>query len=352
MTTVAVLGAGVMASALTVPLSDNGHDVRLVGTHLDRDIIASVQESRLHPVLQHQLPGSVRAFQLEDAEAACAGADVVLSGVNSFGVHWAGQRLATLLRPGQLVVAIAKGLEAAPNGDLQILPEVLASEVPGPLRAQVSWSAIAGPSIAGEVAARRSTCVVFTGRDQPALERLATTFRTACYHVWTSTDLIGVEVCAAMKNCYAFGAGFAEGVLEATGEADGKDRNFNYTSALFAEASVEMARMVRLLGGLAETVAWLPGVGDLYVTSLAGRNVRVGRLVGRGMRFSEAQATMPGVTLEGIAAIGVIGDALPKLAKRGVIGGGDFPLLRRLHQVVADDAWPELPWGTFFGGEA
>ena len=96
MTTIAILGAGVMASALTVPLADNGHDVRLVGTHLDRDIIDTVRATGVHPGLQRKLPSSVRPYQLEQADAAFDRAEIVVSGVNSLGVAWAGQRLAEL----------------------------------------------------------------------------------------------------------------------------------------------------------------------------------------------------------------------------------------------------------------
>src|SRR5215218_10799174 len=212
MTTVSVLGAGVMATALTFPLVDNGHDVRLVGTHLDRGIIDSIRATGVQPNLDLKVPETVRAYQLEEAEEAFEGAQVAMSGVNSFGVRWAGKQFASLLRPGMHVLSIAKGMEATGNGDLRILPEVLAEEVPPKLREQVSWSAIAGPSIAGEVAVRRDTCVVFTGRDASVLEEMASLFRTAYYHVWTSTDFVGVEVCAAAKNCYALGAGFMEGI--------------------------------------------------------------------------------------------------------------------------------------------
>jgi len=93
------------------------------------------------------------------------------------------------------------------------------------------------------------------------------------------------------------------------------------------------------------------GIFDpIFVTSMGGRNVRVGRLVGSGLRFSEAREQMPGVTLEG-AAIEVIGGALPKLAGRGIVEKGDFPLIRHLHSVVALDQPLDMPWGTFFGGE-
>jgi glycerol-3-phosphate dehydrogenase (NAD(P)+) len=219
MSTIVILGSGVMASALTFPLADNGHDIRLVGTHLDREIIDGVRATGVHPGLARRLPEPVRPFQLDQIEAAFAGAEIVMSGVNSLGVQWAGQRIAALLEPGMQVIAIAKGMAASENGDLNILPDVLADQVPADLRARVGWAAIGGPSIAGEVAARRDTCVVFTGHDQATLDRLAAAFRTGWYHVWTSTDLVGVEVSAALKNCYALGVGFAEGVWTGSARA-------------------------------------------------------------------------------------------------------------------------------------
>jgi glycerol-3-phosphate dehydrogenase (NAD(P)+) len=352
MTNIAILGSGVMGSALAVPLADNGHDVRLVGTFLDTEIIDSVKATGIHPGLGRKLPKSVRPFQLEEVEAAFEGAEIVLSGVNSFGVRWAGQQLARLLKPDTTVIAIAKGMEAADNGDLRILPDVQAEQVPEELRSQIAWAAIGGPSIAGEVAARRDTCVVFTGREQAALDRLAATFRTGWYHVWTSTDLVGVEVSAAMKNCYAVGVGFAEGVLDRLGQADNPDRNHNYEAALFAQGAVETGQMVRLLGGRPETPQGLAGVGDMFVTSTGGRNVRVGRLVGGGLHFSDARARMGSITLEGAAAIQAIGGALPKLTDRGIIGPEDFPLMRHLHAVVDRDQPLRMPWSAFFGGEA
>jgi glycerol-3-phosphate dehydrogenase (NAD(P)+) len=352
MGTIAILGSGVMGSALTFPLADNGHDIRLVGTHLDRDIIDSVRASGVHPGLQRKLPESVRPYQVEEIEAAFDGAEVIVSGVNSFGVRWAGQRLAALLQPEMLVIAIAKGMAADDDGHLRILPEVLAEQVPLELRSRASWAAIGGPSIAGEVAARRDTCVVFTGHEQSALDRLAATFRTGWYHVWTSTDVVGVEASAAMKNCYAVGIGSAEGILERLGRAGSPDRNHNYEAALFAQATVEIGQMVRMLGGRPETPYGLAGVGDLYVTATGGRNIRVGRLLGGGLRFSDARARLGDITLEGAAAIQVIGGALPKLTDRGVIGREDFPLLRQLHAVVGRDQPLEISWGAFFGGEA
>jgi glycerol-3-phosphate dehydrogenase (NAD(P)+) len=351
MTAVAVLGSGVMGSALAVPLADNGHDVRLVGTHLDREIIDSVKTSGVHPGLDAPLPPSVRAYQLEEAPDAFAGVEIVLSGVNSFGVRWAGEQLARLLPDAALVIAIAKGLEAGEKGELRTLPEVLMECWSEAQRADHGVCAITGPSIAGEVAARRETCVVFAGREERALDRLATTFRTDAYRVRTSIDLVGCEVCAALKNCYALAIGCAEGVLEARGAADRPDRMHNYEAALFAQGAVEMRRMVELLGGQPETADWLPGVGDMYVTSTGGRNVRVGKLLGAGMPFDKASAELGNPTLEGAAAIREIGEVLPHLTTGGLVGPEEFPLLRHLYEVIVLEQPVEMPWDSFFGGE-
>ncbi|MBA2715393.1 MAG: glycerol-3-phosphate dehydrogenase, partial [Rubrobacteraceae bacterium] len=105
MTTVSILGSGIMATALSFPLSDNGHEVRLVGTHLDREIIDSIQQTGVHPDLDLRLPDGVRAYQLEEAESAFEDAQVAMSGVNSFGVHWASEQFASLLKPGMMVIA-------------------------------------------------------------------------------------------------------------------------------------------------------------------------------------------------------------------------------------------------------
>jgi glycerol-3-phosphate dehydrogenase (NAD(P)+) len=219
------------------------------------------------------------------------------------------------------------------------------------LRARVGWAAIIGPSIAGEVAARRESCVVFCGDDETVLDRLAAAFRTDWYHVWTSTDFVGCEVCAAAKNCYALGIGLAEGALARRGESESQDRAHNYEAALFAQSAVEIRQWAQLVGGRPETPLWLPGVGDLYVTSTGGRNVRVGHLLGNGLRFTDAAASLGNPTLEGAAAIKVFGAALVKLTERGVVADADFPLMRHLYEVIALEQPLDMPWSRFFGGE-
>ncbi|MEL4505073.1 glycerol-3-phosphate dehydrogenase [Luteococcus sp. H138] len=354
MATLVVLGSGIMATALATPFTDNGHTVRLVGTHLDREIIESIQQTGIHPNLGLKVPEGTEAYQLEDAAKAFDGVDLVMSGVNSFGVEWAGEQLAGLLRPGMHVMALAKGLRADDEGNFEILPNVLANQVPEELRKQVTWSAIAGPSIAGEVAVHRHTCVTFTGDDMKTLEMWRELFETDYYHVWLNTDFKGIELMAATKNCYAFGAGFMHGTLQKLQSEDAVESpyvNYNYGAAIFGQASIEMQEWLQLLGCDPQTVMGIAGIGDCFVTSMGGRNVKVGTLVGTGLTFSEAKAKMPGVTLEGATCIVVVGQALKALTERGVVPPEQFPLLRHLYEVVGEDKAVDVPWKKFFGSD-
>ncbi|MGA4508190.1 NAD(P)H-dependent glycerol-3-phosphate dehydrogenase [Propionibacteriaceae bacterium G1746] len=352
MAKIAVLGAGIMATALTWPLTDNGHEVALVGTHLDEDIITSIQTTGVHPNLDLKVNEGVTAYQLADAAKAFEGADLVMSGVNSFGVDWVADQFATLLKPGTNVISITKGMQADEDGTLHILPEVIKKRVGAELADSCKWAAITGPSIAGELAVRHDTAVVFTSVDQEYVTWLADLFRTDYYHVWTSTDWVGCEVAAAAKNIYAFGAGFAKGILQAAGKENDRYGMFNYGAALFAQGSVELRQFIELLGGRGETATGLCGVGDMFVTSMGGRNVKAGTFVGSGVKFSEVRDVhMLGVTLEGVAAIRVVGAALAPLTERGVIKPEDFPFCRYLYEIIEHDAPLDLPWSTFFGGE-
>lgn len=348
MARVAVLGAGVMGSALTYPLADNGHDVRLVGTHLDTAIIESCRAIGMHPRLGRALAPGVQTYSFDEIAEGLAGADVIALGVNSRGVEWAGHALAPYVRAGQPIVMVTKGLAATDTGDLRIFPDVLADELPAHLRTSVPIAAIGGPSIAGELAGRRETCVVFTCRDGAALEQLAPLFATSYYHLWTSTDIVGVEVCVALKNIYALGVGLVPGLLDAAGGLDGNAAMHNQAAAFFAQGLTETAELVQLLGGGLETVFSLPGAGDLYVTCQGGRNSRMGKLLGRGVPIDEAQATMSGETVEGVEAVSVIAPAITKLIVRGVLAPDAFPLLRRIYDVAVGGAPVEPIFERFF----
>ena len=111
-----------------------------------------------------------------------------------------------------------------------------------------------------------------------------------------------------------------------------------------------MGQLLRLQGGRPETAYGLAGVGDMYVTSAGGRNIQVGRLIGAGMTFSEADAKLGHITLEDAAAIRVIGSALPQLTERGLVQPSEFPLPRALYEVIGKDQMLAVPWSALFGG--
>ncbi len=347
MSTIAIVGAGMMGSALAWPLADNGHEVRLVGTPLDEDIISSIRYNGLHPKLQRQMPSRLIPFNHTELDRALAGVDLIASGVSSFGVPWFAETVGPKLKTGVPVIAVTKGLEDQPDGDLLTLPEATARRLPAQLRGLVSLNAIAGPCIAHELAARRQTSVVFCGKDQAVLEGIKQVFQTAYYHIWTSTHLTGVEVCAALKNAYAMGVGLAVGMMEQAGP-DGLAAMYNPQAALFAQSCLEMRRMLALLGCDPGEIDWLPGAGDLYVTVFGGRTVRLGKLLGQGNTFNEARSKMAGETLESVEIITRIGRALHRLEGRGRARTSDFPLILHLDEIINQGKTVDIPWDKFF----
>jgi glycerol-3-phosphate dehydrogenase (NAD(P)+) len=346
MATITVLGAGMMGSALCVPLVDAGHDVRLVGTHLDAQIISELERTATHPKLKLELPRAIRPYRVERLGEALRGADVIGLGVSSAGVAWAAERLREHAIGERPVLMITKGLELR-GGALRILPDVVA-DVLGSGSAPV---AVAGPCIAGELARRVESCVLFTGRDVRTARELAALARTDYYHVFTSEDTLGVEVCAALKNAYAMGIGFAAGLHEHAGGSAGSVAMHNHEAAVFAQSVLEMQRVVLLCGGDPASASSLAGVGDLDVTCSGGRTGRFGRWLGLGVGLSEAVARMEGATLECLEILQVMRAALSGYEARGELGARELPLLRHLMSVALDDEAVRVPFGAFFGGE-
>lgn len=155
----AILGAGMMGSAVAWPLSDNGYRVNLIGTHLDGEIIKSCKNNRFHPRLKRKIPDQVTPFYIEELETALKGVDFIVSGVNSMGVRWVGQTLAPFMKAGDRIISITKGLETDKDGGVVILPEILRQQLSLDVRERVSLAAVGGPCIAGELAGRRQSCV-------------------------------------------------------------------------------------------------------------------------------------------------------------------------------------------------
>jgi glycerol-3-phosphate dehydrogenase (NAD(P)+) len=348
MAKVAIIGAGLMGTAMCWPLSDNGHQVRLVGTHLDAEAIASCKALRRHPRLGRVLPDHVEPYSVDEVGQALQDVELVVSGVNSHGVHWMGGLLARWLPPGVMVLAVTKGLEAGAGGKLAILPDVLAGFLPEPARRKVPIAAIAGPCIAGELAGRRHSCVIFTSRDRSALPHLRDMLQTWYYHVALAADVVGVEACAALKNAFTLAVGMAEGLLERHGGRDEAGAGmFNPAAALFGESMVEMARLVELMGGDPLHVTGLAGAGDEFVTCVGGRTIRLGRLLGQGLNYVDAQREMAGETLESAAVVEQVARVLPVWEHEGLVAAEELPLMRMVCRVITQNAPVEIPFAHF-----
>ena len=346
MAAITIIGAGVMGTALSWPLADNNHTVRLAGTPLDNDIIRSIRETRIHPRHQREIPTPVEAYFVDELPQALQGTDLVVSGVSSFGVHWFASQAALYFTPGTPVILVTKGLFDQPDGTLLTVPQATDAWLPDNLQGRIPLNAIGGPCIAQELAARRQTGVVFCGQDARLLEWIAGLFRTDYYHVNTSTDVSGVETCAALKNAYAMGINLVVGEHEVQGP-DGLANRFNPQAALFAQSLVEMRRIVEHMGGDGSQVYGLPGAGDLYVTVFAGRTARLGRLLGKGLPFAEARREMAGETLEAVEVINSAARAITLLEKSGKTSWQDFPLLRHMHNLLHGIP-SEMPWNRMF----
>ena len=352
MAIITVVGAGVMGTALTFPASDNGNTVRLVGTHLDKQIIESIKADGTHPRLKRKIPADVTPYFHTEVGEALDGAEIVIVGVNSQGVHWAVDTLGPHLAPGQTLLIVTKGLESLDGESISILPDVMHDLLPASIQDAVNYAAIGGPSIAGELAARHHTSVVFVSRNAEVLPGLRDAFLTDYYHIFTSTDMIGVELCVALKNPYAFAVGLAAGLIEAQEKVApdvAQAKMHNYAASIFAQGLAETAYLVQKLGGGLETVFSLPGAGDLYVTTQGGRNSRFGRLIGMGLSYSEAVEEMPGETVEGVDAIIAVGDTVEKLVSRGDYDEKALPLLRRLYAILTKHQPVTFDFNGFFG---
>lgn len=345
---VTILGAGVMGSAMCLPARDRGHTVRLVGTHLDRDIIDSVRASGRHPKLNVTLPAGVTGFHHEDFGAAL-GSDtsLILLGVSSAGVPWAIDRLCENLGKPVPVVMITKGMHPEPAG-LTALPDRVAAEVKRRKGFDLSIAAIGGPCIAGELAVRRHTGTVITSHDMTLAQRLCAMLETGYYHPRVSADVTGVEVCAAFKNFFAIAVGWAAGHLEKMPPTDNRAFNHNAAAIIFDQAIIELMELTRALGG-AESSAWgMPGAGDLYVTCQAGRNSRLGNNLGRGLTYQQTKdGPMKGDTIEG-AELGVaVAASLAAMMKSGTLDPARMPLTGALLQALTNDTPLDIPWPDF-----
>jgi glycerol-3-phosphate dehydrogenase (NAD(P)+) len=345
MTKAVILGAGVMGSAMCLPFCDNDMQVTLVGTHLDSDIIQSVRQSGLHPKLKVTLPSQVEAVERNRLGAVLQDApDFILLGVSSAGVGWAIEQLAATLKRPIPIVMITKGMH--PEADkLSTLPDRVARDLKAHLGFDVPVAAIGGPCIAGELAVRRPTGTVIVSRDQDLARKLCTQFGNSYYLPRASTDMIGVELCAAFKNFYAIAVGWAHGQNEILAATENSARNNNAAAVLFDQAIREMLALSKALGGTPESVWGMPGAGDLYVTCQAGRNSRLGHALGRGLTYPQAKAgPLKDETVEG-AELGIaVSHSLRNLVASGAVPQNSIPLALALLDVLTAGKTFDPPW--------
>ncbi len=347
---VSILGAGVMGSSMCMPLVDCGFAVRLVGTHLDDHIIVGIKDTGLHPKLNVTMPEAVAAFHHGDfCKAVGADTDLILLGVSSAGVEWAIDRLCQVMTFPIPVIMITKGMKPEVDG-MQVFPDVVADALKRCLGFEVPVAAIAGPCIAGELAARRQTGTVIVSRDPALAQSLAKRFAGDYYFPRSSTDMMGVEVCAAFKNFFAIAVGWAHGQNEVLVETQNNAKNNNPAAILFDQAVRELMALTLAMGGTAESVWGMPGVGDLYVTCQAGRNSRLGHALGRGLTYAEAKAgPLKGETVEG-AELGVaVAASIHGMISTGKLRGENVPLTLALLEALTNNTHLVPPWHDFHG---
>ena len=242
------------------------------------------------------------------------------------------------------MVFLTKGL-ASHQGTICLLPAQFHNFLPSHLKDKIPLSAIGGPSIAAEVNLRRPTSIVLVGTDLILLETIAEWIQGHADWVSLNTDVIGVEVCVALKNLYALAIGMVEGQFK---HRDEIEMAFNPTAALSTQSLSEMKALNRYLGGDETNVFSLPGAGDLYVTCQGGRNIRMGRLLGQGLKIQDAQdKLMVDETIEGLELAFSIGATVRSLVQRGELLDREIPLMLHVLDVVLNEAHVDIPWGLF-----
>ena len=344
MAVITIVGSGMMGSALAFPARENGHTVRLVGTHLDREIISACQKTNRHPKFTRDFPAGVEFYQIEMLDKALQDTDLVIGGVSSFGVDWFGDVVLPCIPNGTKVLTVTKGLMDTPDGRLLPYP-LLWKEKLKALGKELSLNAVGGPCTSYELVAHDQTEVAFCGWNMDDLQAIRKLMQTDYYHVSLSTDVVGIESAVALKNGYALGVALTIGLNQ---RAFGVDSELHYNSqaAVFGQSVREMSRLLDLQGvGNLDNLC--VGLGDLYVTVYGGRTRLVGILLGRGLDIDEARAELNGVTLESLVVASRVARAVRIRAERGDVSVKDFPLLMHIDDILTRHAQVAIPWEDF-----
>lgn len=270
MADIAVLGAGSWALGISILLHDNGHKVTIWSALPEE--IELLKEKRENP---KYLPGVILPEQIDltaELSSAVKDRDCIVLAVASKFTRQTAHRLKGLIPDGQVLVNVAKGIE---SGSLLTLSEIIKEELP-----TAKVCVLSGPSHAEEVARRMPTLVTVASDDQETAEHLQNIFASHLFRVYTSNDVLGIEIGGALKNVIALAAGMGDGL----GYGD------NVKAALITRGITEISRLAIKMGAKFETLYGLPGIGDLIVTcdSMHSRNRRAGILIGQGKTMEEA----------------------------------------------------------------
>ena len=289
MANIGVLGAGTWGTALARMLAVNGHNVTMWSA-LPQELI-ELKNTRKHKNLPGcTLPESISYTR--DLHDSLQGRDTSLFAVPSPYVRTTARACLPHLAPFQVIVDVAKGIEA---GSLMTMSQVIQSEVDSQPGLQgVRVVALSGPTHAEEVALDLPTAIVASSEDMAAADKAQDIFMNPNFRVYTNNDVIGVELGGAVKNIIALGCGIACGL----GYGD------NARAALITRGAAEISRLAPVCGGSAGTIAGLAGIGDLIVTctSVHSRNFRAGVLMGQGKTSEQAVAEV-GMVVEGLNAL-------------------------------------------------
>lgn len=266
---IGILGAGTWGTALGILLSDNGHDVT-IWTKIEAEAKAlDASRDNLKNLPGAKLPADVKiSLDLKDV---CTDKDVLVMAVASPYVRSTAKEACPFIKEGQIIVNVSKGIE---NGTLLTLADVIKEEIP-----QADIAVMSGPSHAEEVSRRIPTTIVVGSPSRETAHFIQDVFMNEVFRVYTSPDMIGIELGAALKNVIALAAGIIDGL----GMGD------NTKAALMTRGMAEISRLGIKMGGCMETFSGLSGIGDLIVTctSRHSRNRQAGYLIGKGYTLEE-----------------------------------------------------------------
>ncbi len=320
---IGIIGAGTWGMALARMLSNSGHGVRVWSPH--PEAIDRLETTRTQKNLPDMIiPEAVKFTKL--MEEVCRDKDLLVFAVPSVFVRSAARLANAFIHDGQIIVDVAKGIEAE---TLMTLSEVIRDEV----KAEVKVVALSGPTHAEEVARDLPGAIVSACEDLNVAEKVQDVFMNSCLRVYTNTDVKGVELCGAMKNIIALAAGMSAGL----GYGD------NAKAALITRGLAEIARLGEKLGCARDTFAGLAGMGDLIVTatSMHSRNNRCGYLIGQGYETAAAVKRV-GMVVEGI-------NALPAAIAYADKYNVDMPIVRAVDAIVNHNADPRTEVARLMG---